>query len=461
MIERAVTLRGQSLGWSAAYLVFAALVIITAIASRRADAYACEDIQVAASVDQECRPPKMGDKILWLLLAACASTMLLAVTNHLTQNIASIPFLWVLPLSLYLLTFILTFDLERLYHRKVFIRLLALALGGMAYGLSHWNSHTNLRIVIPAFCAGLFFVCMFCHGELVRRKPSARHLTSFYLMLSAGGAMGGVLVGLVAPKILPGYFELPIALVACAILMLVMLDYRRDRIAIAVSWAVAVAVLLASYAYWSSYRDSARLMARNFYGGLRVNAYDRGTEDESRMLVHGTVDHGMEFTKPRRRQEHITYYSPGSGISLAIRYLRHSPMRIGVIGLGAGSLASFAEPGDVVRFYEINPLVETIARSEFFYLGECQGKAEVVLGDGRLALEREPTQNYDLLVADAFSGDAVPVHLLTEQALDVYFRHLKPAGILALNITNTHLELAPIVEKLAATFGKYLVIVTN
>ncbi len=461
VIERTVTLRGQSLGWSAAYLVFAALGIIAALASRRAGVDAGEDVRQAVSPDQECRPPKMRDKILWLLLAACASTMLLAVTNHLTQNVASIPFLWVLPLSLYLLTFILTFDFERLYHRKIFIWLLALALGGMAYGLSHWNSHTNLRTVIPAFCAGLFFVCMFCHGELVRRKPSARHLTSFYLMLSAGGALGGVLVGLIAPKVLPGYFELPLALIACAILMLVMLDYRRDRIAIAVSWAVAVSVLLASNAYWSTYRDSARLMARNFYGGLRVNEYDRGTDDENRMLVHGTIDHGMEFTKPWRRQEHITYYSSESGISMAIQYLRHSPMRMGVIGLGAGSLASFAEPGDVVRFYEINPLVETIARSEFFYLRECRGKTEVVLGDGRLALEREPAQQYDLLVADAFSGDAVPVHLLTTQALEVYFRHLKPTGILALNITNTHLELAPIVEKLAATLGKYLVIVTN
>jgi hypothetical protein len=458
LVERAVTLRGQSLGWSAAYLVFATLGIIAAIASRRADADACEDIQETASVDQECHPPKMRDKILWLSLAACASTTLLAVTNHLTQNIASIPFLWVLPLSLYLLTFILTFDLERLYHRKVF-PLAPRPRPGRQHGLSHWNSRTNLRTVIPAFCVGLF-VCMFCHGELVKRKPSARYLTSFYLMLSAGGAIGGVLVGLVAPKVLPGYFELPIALIACALLMLVMLDYRRDRIAIAVSWAVAVAVLLASNAYWSSYRFGATA-ARNFYGGLRVNEYDRGTDDENRMLVHGTVDHGMEFTKPGRRQEHITYYSPESGISMAIRYLRRSPMRIGVIGLGAGSLASFAEPGDVVRFYEINPLVEAIARSEFFYLGECRGKTEVVLGDGRLALEREPAQQYDLLVADAFSGDAVPVHLLTTQALEVNFRHIKPRGILALNITNTHLELAPIVEKLAATLGKYLLIVTN
>jgi hypothetical protein len=461
MVEPNVTLRGQSLGWSAAYSVFVVLGAVAAFTSMRAKVDSCDVNNKEASADTECRPPKAREQVLWLLLAACASTMLLAITNHLTQNVASIPFLWVLPLSLYLLSFILTFDFERLYHRKTFTWLLALALGGMAYGLSHWNSHTDLRTVIPAYCAGLFFVCMFCHGELVKRKPPARYLTSFYLMLSAGGAVGGILVGLVAPKVLTGYFDLPIALIACAMLMLAVIQYRMSWSTAAACCGAAVATLFAAGIYVSSYHNSALLMARNFYGGLRVNEYGKGTKDENRMLVHGTVDHGMEFTKPGRRLEHITYYSPESGINMAIKYLRRSPIRMGVIGLGAGSLASFAEPGDVVRFYELNPLVETIARNDFYYLSECRGKTEVVLGDGRLALEREAPQNYDLLVADAFSGDAVPVHLLTKQAWEVYFRHIKPSGILALNITNTHLELAPIVEKLAATLGKHIVIVTN
>ncbi|HEX9020252.1 MAG TPA: fused MFS/spermidine synthase, partial [Nitrospirota bacterium] len=330
-----------------------------------------------------------------------------------------------------------------------------------AYGLSHWNSRTNLRIVIPAFCAGLFFVCMFCHGELVRRKPPARHLTSFYLMLSAGGALGGLLVGLAAPKFLQGYFELPIALIACAVLMLALIDYRAWRFTIAAGFAAAVVVFFAAGIYASSYRQSSLLMARNFYGGLRVQEYDKGTQDENRMLVHGTVDHGAEFTLPARRREHITYYGPRSGVGLAIRHLRRSSLRMGVIGLGAGSLAAYAEPGDVIRFYELNPLVEEIARTRFFYLPECRGEAEVVLGDGRLSLEREPAQHYDLLVADAFSGDAVPVHLLSQQALELYFRHLKPSGILALNITNAHLDLVPVVEKLAAALDKHVVVVSN
>jgi spermidine synthase len=202
-------------------------------------------------------------------------------------------------------------------------------------------------------------------------------------------------------------------------------------------------------------------MARNFYGGLRVQEYDKGTQDENRMLVHGTVDHGAEFMLPDRRQKHMTYYGQTSGVGLAIRSLRPSSLRIGVIGLGAGSLASYALPGDTIRFYEINPLVETIAREQFFYLCECQGTTEVILGDGRLSLEHEPTQNYDLFVVDAFSGDAVPVHLLTKQALELYFRHLKPNGILALHITNSHLDLAPVVLKLASTLEKHAVIILN
>lgn len=462
LVERVVTLRQQSLGWSTAYAVFVALGIIAAIVSRRGPApEARHETKETETNDAARRPPKMREQIFWLLLAACASTLLLAVTNHLTQNVASIPFLWVLPLSLYLFTFILTFDFERLYHRKIFVWLLSLALGGMAYGLAHWNSHTNLRLVIPVFSAGLFICCMFCHGELVKRKPAPQYLTSFYLMLSLGGALGGLLVGLVAPTVLPGYFELPIALIVCAILMLVVIEYRAWRFTIAVSFAVAVGVVLAASAYVTSYQSSALVMVRNFYGGLRVQEYEKGTIDETRMLVHGTVDHGMQFTTPKRRHEHITYYGPESGIGLAINALRHPSLRVGIIGLGAGSLASFAEHGDVFRFYEINPLVETIAKTYFTYLADCRGKTDIILGDGRLSLEREPDQQYDLLVIDAFSGDAIPVHLITKQALELYFHHLKPTGILALNITNTHLDLEPVVDRLSQELGKHAILIEN
>jgi len=261
--------------------------------------------------------------------------------------------------------------------------------------------------------------------------------------------------------VLPGYFELAIALVACAVLMLTVVDYRTWRVTIAVSWAVAVAVTGTSYMYVSSYQESARAMVRNFYGGLRVTEFDEGTEDEARTMVHGTVIHGKQFTAPERHRERITYYGPGSGVGLAVKLLRRSPLRVGVIGLGAGSLAAYAERGDVFRFYEINPLVEKLARSEFFFLAESRGRTEVILGDGRLSLERESGQQYDLLVVDAFSGDSVPVHLLTTQALELYFNHLKPTGILALHITNSHLDLAPVVDTLARTLGKQAIMITN
>jgi hypothetical protein len=445
LVEPNITLRQQSLGWSAGYATFVALGIITAFSSqqgRSLDAF--RKNAVSADEAPDLPRPKAREQVLWLLLAGCASTLLLAVTNHLTQNVASIPFLWVLPLGLYLLTFILCFDYERFYHRTVFTWLMIIALGGMAYGLSRWNSHTNLKIVIPVFSAGMFIGCMFFHGELVKRKPAPRHLTSFYLMLSLGGALGGLFVGLAAPRFLTGYFELPIALILCALMLLTVLEYRTWRITLAVSWAVAVFVGGASWTYVSSYTDMARVMVRNFYGGLRVHVNEPGTTDEARMLVHGTVDHGMQFTAPERRRNHITYYGPESGVGLAIRHLRRSPLRVGVVGLGAGSLASYAKPGDVFRFYEINPLVNMLARTEFTYLEDCRGRTEVIMGDGRLSLEREPAQGYDLLAIDAFSGDAVPVHLLTRQALELYFRHL-----------------APVVERLARTLGKHAVKIVN
>ncbi len=381
--------------------------------------------------------------------------------NHLTQNVASIPFLWIFPLSLYLLTFIICFDYEQLYRRKVFTWLLMFALSGMAYGLAKWDSHTSLKLVIPAFSVGLFLCCMFCHGELVLRKPAPQYLTSFYLMLAIGGALGGLLVGLVAPKVLPGYFELSFALIACAVLSLFVLPYRQWKAAAAGSLVVAIFVTAAAYAYISSFRRSVRVMERNFYGGLRVLEYDIGTHDEARILAHGAVNHGKQFTAPDRQREHITYFGPESGVGLAIKALRRSPLRVGVIGLGAGTLASYAEPGDVFRFYEINPLVETLARIEFTYLGDALGRVDVVIGDGRLSLERDPDQHYDLLVVDAFSGDSIPVHLLTRQAMALYFRHLKPTGILAFHITNSHLELAPVVEQLSRSLGKHAVLIES
>jgi hypothetical protein len=506
LLEPNSTLRQQSVCWSAAYAVFILLCSASALVSSHNPGLEPLPDQESPSAREAAAPPGQAEQTFCLLLACCASALMLAVTNHLTQNVASIPFLWILPLSLYLLSFILTFDVEWLYRRKLFVWLLSFALVGMSYALSTWNSRTEIRQVIFVFSAGLFLCCLFCHGEIVKRKPAPRYLTSFYLTLSAGGALGGLLVGLVAPLVLPGYFELPVALLACALLMFLTIVRGHARWTTLLSLAAVAAVCYGQIRYLASYSRTSEVMARNFYGSLRVMLSGRGSADEQKTLVHGAVIHGSQFTSPGRRFEHTTYYGARSGVGLALQSLRGGTLpsgalpsgalssgvlpsgalssgvlpsgalpsgalpggappsgglRVGVIGLGAGSLASFAEPGDFFRFYEINPLVEKLARSEFSYLNECRGKVEVVIGDGRLSLEAEQPQGYDLLVVDAFSGDAIPVHLLTVQALELYFKHLKPDGILALHITNSHLDLQPVVDRLAGSLGKAAAVVVN
>ncbi|MBI5634997.1 MAG: fused MFS/spermidine synthase [Nitrospirae bacterium] len=460
LVEPNITIRQQSTGWSSAYAVFVIIAVATAWISRNVTADAvCSPSDREAANSPECRPPSFIEKLLWLVFAACASTMLLAVTNHLTQNVTSIPFLWILPLSLYLLSFILCFDYEHLYSRNLYLWIIAAALGVMAYGLVNWTARASLMMVIISFSAGLFACCMFCHGELVKRKPHPRFLTSFYIMLSAGGALGGLIVGLAAPTLFSGYYELPASLAICATLLF-FVHFRRRWYNLVGSLLV-IGVMLSCGYYIYSYQQTARAMVRNFYGMLRVNEYDKGEEIETRRLVHGAITHGVQFVDPEWRRDPIAYYAPVSGVGMAIKYLRKPSMRVGVVGLGAGSLAAYAEPGDLFRMYEINPLVEKLAREEFTYLSDCRGKTEIILGDARLSLEQEKDQHYDLLVVDAFSGDSIPAHLLTTQALELYFRHLKPDGILALHISNAHLDLEPVVDKLGATLGKHAMLISS
>jgi hypothetical protein len=382
-----------------------------------------------------------------MLLAAIASVLSLSVTNHLTQNVAAIPFLWVLPLAVYLITFILCFERDGWYPRRAMMTLHGAALAGMAYLLVKQTPETSIRLVIPALLGGLFMCCMFCHGELARRKPSAAHLTQFYLMIALGGALGAILVGMVAPSILLGAYELPLALAACAFFTL-MLEYRKWWLTDAVWAAVAVGVLVAAIMQVRAYKAPARVLMRSFYGGLRVA--DTGG---ARILIHGVVSHGTQFLAPDQRRQATTYYAPGTGVERAIEAYRHPGQKIGVIGLGAGTLAVYGQPGDTYRFYEINPQVIELARREFTYLRDSQARIEMIAGDGRLSLEREAAQDFDVLVVDAFAGDSVPVHLLSREAMEVYFRHIRPDGVLAFHVSNTALALSPVVHKLALDLG--------
>ena len=461
IIEPNLTLSQQSNSWSAAYIVFAAVCIGTALFSRKArhNVPLRSDMTVG-NMEEELFPPETSKKTLWLLLATCSSVLLLATTNYLTQNLASIPFLWIVPLSLYLLSFTLCFDRSGWYRRTWYVWIIAVVLGGISYALATWHQKYSIAITIPLFCAGLFASCMFCHGELAMRKPAPKYLTSFYLMISIGGALGGVLVGIVVPKVLPGPFELALALCFCVV-MLFVVNFRSSRLTDVVCISVMAGVFIASGYYIHSFTEKSLLLVRNFYGGLKVDEYGKGTQDAYRSLVHGTIIHGIQFQDPDRRVKPVSYYAPESGIGLAIKHLPKGPRRVGIIGLGIGSLSAYARPGDVYRFYDINPLVEEVARQKFSYLSDCRGKVEVLIGDGRLLLEQENYQHYDLLVVDAFSSDSIPVHLLTVEALQLYFHHLKPDGILALHISNIHLDLAPVIDRIRSALNKQAILITN
>ena len=396
--------------------------------------------------------------------------MLLAITNQTTQDVAVIPFLWVLPLSLYILTFILTFGSDRLYDRRIWYPLLVLALGALTYHISI-GLVDDLVQEIALYNATLFAVCMVCHGELVRLRPPARRLTSFYLMVALGGALGGFLVSIVAPRVFSGFWELHIGLVIALLLAglclyRVLRDSRRRR---SLRTAVVVATLTGALVMgWMLSEDiadhsvEAIAAVRDFYGVLRVKEEgSRRDPNWQRRLYHGEIRHGLQFLQPERRNMRVGYYSPRSGVGIAIDHLHEqggpdggrASLNIGVVGLGAGVMAASALPGDRMRFYEIDPTVERLARQYFTFLKDCPAAVEVVLGDARVSMERELKEGivrrFDVLAIDAFSGDAIPVHLITKEALELYLRYLAPNGVLALHISNQNLELSPVVRGIA------------
>ncbi len=522
--------------WSVGYCAFLGLCAFTAIRSGTAPQ---ADAEPEVAPADPVPVPGPRQYLFWLLLPACASALLLAVTNHISQNIAAIPLLWIAPLSIYLLSFILCFDGRGWYSRFPYLPLLAVSLGAMAMAMEGFDK-APIYVVVMIFLLGLFSCCMVCHGELVRLKPHPRYLTHFYLTISAGGALGGILVAFVAPHVFNGFYEFPLALMACAVLSLLALRANpdppwfqqllpplrtlaaaavmgltgyfgyasRERV---IGWAhdlahwaapkwtppesfesnaiqvalrvVSVWVLAVLRADWKFrwVRVSAgrstfliemmaltvvgylayqvgqsttghKLMIRNFYGGLKVT--DTGPAEDFysvRRLTNGTINHGEQFLYPGRRDQPTTYYGPDSGVGIAIRDRgRSRAIRVGVIGLGTGTIAAYGRLGDYYRFYEINPLVLRIsnagAAGQFTFLNDCPCQVEVAMGDARLSLEREPPQHLDVLAVDAFSSDSIPVHLLTREAMQLYFRHLKPDGILAVHISNRYLDLRPVIE---------------
>ena len=436
----------QSLAWSAGFALFVAVCVLAAWSSRSSS-------PALPSVDEgDGGKPGWPMLALWIALAACGSMLLLTITNHLSQNVAPVPLLWVLPLSLYLLTFALAFNRRSFYPRGLWVRLLAVMLGAIGYAIYDPRTVEAIQISVPLFCGGLFICCMFCHGELSRLKPGPAHLTSFYLMLALGGALGAIFVGFVAPHIFSNLYEFPLTLLFTASLALITM--WREGWAARALWAVAVvAMAIVVVTNVRGYEKNSLVMVRSFYGALRVTQTSDIGPGQARMLYHGTIRHGAQFLLPPKREHPTTYYSRDSGAGFALRYCCDGPKRVGVVGLGVGTLAAYGRPGDYFRFYEINPQVVSIAQNVFTYLRESPARIDISLGDARLSLEQELPQHFDVLAIDAFSGDAIPVHLLTREAMAVYFSHLKPDGILAFHTSNSYLQLTPVVKQLANAYG--------
>lgn len=455
LVEPRLTGHRQAWFWSCAFALFAILCIGTAC-------LAAAQPNSSAKMAEPDAPVSPFSIFLWLALPACASALLLAVTNLLTQNVAPMPLLWVLPLSLYLLTFILCFESSRWYKRWLFLPLSLPALGFLGQG-SGPQRYESIRWTVVVLCTALFVCCMCCHGELAQLRPGARRLTGYYLCLSAGGVAGGLFVALLAPHLFSANYEYPIAFCGCALLLLAVAwrnygRWIRDRtglplwvLAFAATAMVSIDLCRESYAEI----NGARLLVRNFYGALRVVDILNDDQVQERELVHGTIVHGIQLLSPGLRHHPATYYSPDSGIGLTWDTLAPSgPLKMGVVGLGAGTLAAYGRKGDTIRFYEINPQVLAIATTQFTFLADCPARHDVVLGDARLVLERQPSQQFDILTIDAFSGDAIPVHLLTREAFEMYWRHLKPNGVLVVHVSNRYINLAPVVALAARELGK-------
>ena len=450
LLEPWIATRTQAWGWSAGYVLFVALCALTARNSMRTSlAPASAGSEPVVDTSSAARPG-ISRQVLWCALAATSSALLLAVTGHITQNIAAVPLLWIVPLSLYLISFILCFDGRGWYRREIFLAMLAAGLGVMGWTLADPKLTHDLVLQLGVFCAGFFLACMFCHGELVTLKPAPRYLTRFYLMVSLGGALGSVAAGVVAPLVFTANFDLAIALAACALLLL--WQTRREPLVFPVLALLSLTFTIGC-GIWSVvefYKDTV-LATRNFYGVLRVQDSGGNDYDRRRSLIHGTIMHGKQYLDPGLRHEPTSYYVRSSGIGRVIEAMhpRLSPIRVGVIGLGTGTIASYGSKGDVYRFYDINPGVLAIAQRDFTYLNDSEATIELALGDARLSLEREPPQDFDVLAIDAFSSDAIPVHLITREAVEVYLRHMKPDGVIAFHVTNRYLNLVPVVEGIA------------
>jgi spermidine synthase len=451
VIEPYLTLRNQRITWCCGFIVFAMLSALITRKTRnatltRSSSAAIDETQIPAA--------SLRAKLMWVLLPMGAAMQLSAVTSYLTANIAAIPLLWILPLGVYLITLILAFQFPGLLPRGILTRFLVVMLAGLGYMLTQGDVTLPIRIALGFFLAEVFFACLFCHTEACKLRPQrASESTLFYLLFAAGGALGSFLIGIASPLIFSFNYDLALTFLVTAALALVVTwsGGWPQRLL----WSTACILLCVLVGMLCvGYRRNTPVAIRNFYGSLRVRQSISDSGAIVRTLTNGTIQHGTQIFSPELRKTPTTYYAEDSGIGLALRFCCADRSRkIGVVGLGTGTIAAYGRPGDQIRFYEINPAVEPIARNVFAYLRESQAQVTVIEGDARNSLAMEAPQQFDVLVIDAFSGDAIPIHLLTAQAMELYKRHLAPGGIIAFHISNQHVDLEPEIALLAQNAG--------
>lgn len=457
LVEPILSVSNQSVAWSLMFCLFVLVEGVIAIGllrqSQRSPGQSADHKHPA--VPQASTVP-WSIRSAWIALPALASTMLLVVTNHVCQDIAVIPFLWVLPLSLYLISFIVCFDSPHWYRPKLIAGATLVAI------LTIQAKHVlpaSIQLIAEASCymMTLLGVCLLCHGEVARIKPQAAQLTLYYAMLSAGGAIGGIIVALVCPILLDTFLELPLILGIVTSLTCIVFFACQGWLQSQYDWSAihrlrfpAAALMIAPLAtVMLAPQDETIASERNFFGVLAVLKNDNGIR-----LVHGSTIHGMQRLGDAS-SEPTTYYGRESGVGLAMAALQQSDpsLRVGVVGLGCGVLATYGRDTDRFDMIEINPAVIDIAQTHFTFLRDSRATIRTHLGDGRLVLERMDRAKFDLLVLDAFSSDAIPAHLLTREAVDLYRHRLAEGGILAVHVSNNHLDLVPLVHRLAHDAG--------
>jgi hypothetical protein len=456
LFEPMIGMGRQADWWSAGFCAFALLCGTCAVCvawSKLSRSESTPALQPTSTPN----PVRSGSAWRWFGLSMLASVMLLATTNQICLDVAVVPFLWVAPLSLYLLTFILCFDSDRWYSRTICGLAGAFTLVLTTF-LMLQSAGVSLVVQAGVAFAAMFLCCMVCHGELVRLRPGPERLTKFYLTISAGGAAGGLFVAVIAPLVFPLYLEMHLSIALCCVLtLLVFLREKTERdgrspLLFRAATAIVTLVVAAALGLQAAgvVQGSAEVK-RNFYGVLRVEHQLTDDPDQHTLnLRYGRILHGVQFQSADKREIPTTYFGHDSGVGrvlLASRD-RRSSLRVGIVGLGVGTLAAYGREGDRYRFYEINPDVLHLADRHFTFLSDCDATIEIVPGDARLSLEREPRQQYDVLVLDAFSGDAVPAHLLTREAMSVYAKQLAPHGVLAIHISNLHFDLSPVAAAL-------------